>query len=112
MTLTNFSYYSKDVTHVGLKDIPSTMAGQSSLLYANNISKLLQSFAPAPGVKGQFGLDLNDEVVRGSLVLHNGELIWPPPKPPSPPPPKEAAADKKKEKEAAKVKLALKKQQL
>lgn len=95
-------YVYKDVTHVGLKDIPSTMAGQSSLLYANNISKLLQSFAPAPGVKAQFGLDLNDEVVRGSLVLHNGELIWPPPKPPSPPPPKEAVADKKKEKEAAK----------
>ena len=80
------------------------MAGQSSLLYANNISKLLQFFTPAPNVKGQFGIDLNDEVQRGSLVLHKGDLIWPPPAPAAPPTPKpEQAAAEKKEKEAPKV---------
>ena len=59
----------------------------------------------APGTKNQFALDLNDEVVRGSLVLQKGELIWPPPKPPSPPPgtAKAEPAAAKKEKEAPKV---------
>lgn len=39
-------------------------------------------------------LYFQDEVVRGSLVLLNGKLMWPPPKiaQPSPPPPKATAA--------------------
>lgn len=33
-------------------------------------------------------MDLNDEVVRGSIILKDGELLWPPPPPkvaPAPP---------------------------
>lgn len=40
-------------------------------------------------------MNLEDEVVRGSIILHKGELMWPPPPPPkkdvavqaTPPPP-------------------------
>lgn len=64
-----------DVVHIGLTDLPSRLPTQSSTLYANNISKFLLSI----GEKDHFNINLEDEVVRGSIVLKNGELLWPPP---------------------------------
>lgn len=64
-----------DVVHIGLTDLPSRLPTQSSTLYANNISKFLLSI----GEKDHFNINLEDEVVRGSIVLNNGELLWPPP---------------------------------
>ena len=65
------------------------MPTQASTLYANNISKLLLS----AGEKGHYNLNLEDEVIRGSLVHQDGKLMWPPPAvaAPPPPPPKAAA---------------------
>ena len=70
-------YKYKGVTHVGYTDLPSRLPTQSSTLYGNNISKLLLSF----GEKGHFDIDLEDEVVRGSIILKDGEMMWPPPPP-------------------------------
>jgi NAD(P) transhydrogenase len=70
-------YVYKDVTHIGYADLPSRLAAQSSNLYANNISKFLLSI----GSQDHFYIDLNDEVVRGSLILREGAWMWPPPKP-------------------------------
>lgn len=64
-----------DVVHVGLTDLSSRLPTQSSTLYANNLSKFLLSI----GEKDHFHINLEDEVVRGSIVLHNGKLLWPPP---------------------------------
>lgn len=64
-----------DVVHIGLTDLPSRLPTQSSTLYANNISKFLLSI----GEKDHFHINLEDEVVRGSIVLNKGELTWPPP---------------------------------
>ncbi|XP_050068389.1 NAD(P) transhydrogenase, mitochondrial-like [Anopheles maculipalpis] len=64
-----------DVVHVGLTDFPSRLPTQSSTLYANNISKFLLSM----GEKDHFHINLEDEVVRGSIVLQGGNLMWPPP---------------------------------
>lgn len=64
-----------DVVHVGLTDLSSRLPTQSSTLYANNISKFLLSI----GENKHFDIRLEDEVVRGSIVLKNGELLWPPP---------------------------------
>ena len=78
-------YKYKGVTHIGYTDFPSRLPTQASTLYANNISKLLLSF----GEKNHFHVNLEDDVVRGSIILNNGELMWPPPaiKDPSPPTP-------------------------
>lgn len=38
------------------------------------------------GQKDHFHIDLSDEVVRGSIVLHDGKLMWPPPTPKDPSP--------------------------
>ncbi|XP_055377553.1 NAD(P) transhydrogenase, mitochondrial-like [Condylostylus longicornis] len=64
-----------DVVHIGLTDLSSRLPTQSSTLYANNISKFLLSI----GEKDHFNINLNDDVVRGSIVLKDGELMWPPP---------------------------------
>lgn len=52
------------------------------------------------GENSHFNIDLTDEVVRGSIVLEKGELLWPPPKPAGPP---AAVAPKKAAVETAKV---------
>ncbi|XP_059154952.1 NAD(P) transhydrogenase, mitochondrial-like [Physella acuta] len=70
-------YVYKDVVHIGYTDLPSRLPTQSSTLYANNISKLLLSF----GEKDHYNINLEDEVVRGSIILQEGKLLWPPPPP-------------------------------
>ncbi len=74
-------YTYKGVTHIGYTDLPSRLPTQSSTLYANNLTKYLLSMGP----KGQFYLDMEDEVVRGSIVLQDGKMMWPPPPPPKQP---------------------------
>lgn len=93
-------YVYKDVIHIGYTDLPSRLPTQSSTLYANNISKLLLSM----GHQDHFNIDLNDEVVRGSIILNKGELMWPPPKVATPSPvPQAAASAKKKPTETVKL---------
>ncbi|KAJ5381914.1 uncharacterized protein N7496_004342 [Penicillium cataractarum] len=89
----------KDVTIIGYTDLPSRLPTQSSTLYSNNIVKLLLSMTPKDK---SFGIDFNDEVVRGSIVTLDGEVV-PPAAPPAPPPtPKpEAQVAAKKEEELA-----------
>jgi NAD(P) transhydrogenase subunit alpha len=76
---------------LGYTDLPSRLAPTASLLFGNNLTHLLADLGGA----SHFHLDLADEVVRGALVLRNGELLWPPPaRPPIvlPPDPKAVAA--------------------
>jgi NAD(P) transhydrogenase subunit alpha len=68
------------VTIIGLTDLPSRMARQSSELYATTVFNLLKEIAP----EGKVAIKVEDEVQRGVLVLKEGELMWPPPKPPPP----------------------------
>ncbi|KAF7166195.1 hypothetical protein CNMCM6106_002119 [Aspergillus hiratsukae] len=79
---------SNDVTIIGYTDFPSRLPTQASTLYSNNITKFLLSMAPQ---EKSFGIDLSDEVVRGSIVTLNGEILPPAPRP-APPPPKPIAA--------------------
>lgn len=39
------------------------------------------------GEKGHYHLNMEDEVIRGSIVHKDGDLMWPPPAPSTPPPP-------------------------
>ncbi len=73
------------VTIIGYTDLPSRLPTQSSNLYANNIVNLLTDMTPDKD--GQLVFDLEDQVVRGSLVTYQGETMWPPPKIAEPSPP-------------------------
>ena len=64
------------------------MANQASQLYGTNLYHLLNDMGGAT----KFHIDMEDEVVRGALIVHNGEVIWPPPKPKTPPLAKPVAA--------------------
>jgi NAD(P) transhydrogenase len=74
----------KGVTVIGYTDLPSRLPTQASTLYSNNITKYLLSMSPK---EGHFGIDLNDEVVRRSIVTYKHQLVpkLPPIAPPPPP---------------------------
>ena len=76
-TRPNELYKHKGVTHIGYTDLPSRLPTQASTLYGNNIAKFLLSV----GEKEHFSINLEDEVVRGALITHNGQVTWPPPPP-------------------------------
>lgn len=59
---------SNGVKIIGYTDLPSRMSGQSSALYANNISKFFQSMI---NKSNEYEVDFKDEVVRGSIVTQN-----------------------------------------
>jgi NAD(P) transhydrogenase subunit alpha len=71
---------------LGYMDLPSRLAPTASFLYGNNLGHLLSDM----GGGAKYHVDLEDEVVRGSLVLLNGELMWPPPRREPPPAPQGA----------------------
>ncbi|KAI0376623.1 NAD(P) transhydrogenase mitochondrial precursor [Hypomontagnella monticulosa] len=83
-----------DVKIIGYTDLPSRLPTQSSTLYSNNIVKFLLSMAPQDK---SFGVDLTDEVVRGSIVTLKGEVLPPAPRPAPPPAPAPKAAAKPEE---------------
>jgi NAD(P) transhydrogenase subunit alpha len=78
----NQIYKYKGVTIIGLTDLPSRMASQSSQLYGTNLWHLLKDM----GGSDDYKIDYEDEVVRGALVLHEGKVTWPPPQPSTPSP--------------------------
>ncbi|MBB3190844.1 Re/Si-specific NAD(P)(+) transhydrogenase subunit alpha [Halomonas cerina] len=81
------------VVVVGYTDFPSRMATQSSLLYATNVRHMLTDLTPEKD--GQVVHDMEDDVIRGATVTHQGEVTFPPP----PPKVKAIAAAKPKPKE-------------
>ena len=71
----------RGVTVIGYMDLPSRLAPMASQLYGSNVAHLL---ADMGGAKS-WHVDLEDAVVRGAIVLKEGELLWPAPKPAAPP---------------------------
>ena len=67
------------VTTIGYTDFPSRMAKQSSSLYANNIRHLFDDLTPEKN--GKVAVNLDDDIIRGSLVTHAGKVMYPPPAP-------------------------------
>ncbi|HTV24948.1 MAG TPA: Re/Si-specific NAD(P)(+) transhydrogenase subunit alpha [Polyangiaceae bacterium] len=81
------------VTIIGYLDLPSRLAPTASQLYGTNLCHLLSDLGGAE----KWRIDLEDEVVRGALVLHEGKVTWPPPRrdvpvPAAPSPAQTAAA--------------------
>ncbi len=64
------------VTFIGMTNLPSRMPRLSSQMYATNITHFLDEATQ----EGALTLDLEDEIQRGMLILHDGEMMWPPPK--------------------------------
>lgn len=69
------------VNIIGYSDLPSRLAPTASQLYGSNLFHLLSDMGGAT----DFRIDLEDEVVRGALILRDGELMWPAPRKEAPP---------------------------
>ncbi len=78
----------KGVKIAGFTDLPSRMAPTASQLYGMNLVHLLDDLGGAE----DFKIDLTDQVTRGALVTHAGDLTFPPPRIEPPKPPVQAQA--------------------
>ena len=65
------------VTLIGYMDLPSRLPTQSSQLYGSNLCHLLTDMTPEKD--GALVVNMEDDVVRGTTVINNGEITWPPP---------------------------------
>jgi len=86
------------VTLIGYTDLPSRLAAQSSQLYATNLKHLLSELCP--NKDGIIDVNMDDEVIRGTTVIKEGKITWPPPPIPvsaTPPPQTEAPAVSEKQ---------------
>ncbi len=64
---------------IGYTDLPSRLATQSSTLYATNLFRLSEELCKAKD--GVFNVNMEDEVIRGTTVIKDGVVTWPPPAP-------------------------------
>jgi NAD(P) transhydrogenase subunit alpha len=60
---------------VGYTDLPSRMAPTASQLYGMNLWHFLSDL----GGSQKWNINLEDEVLRGALVTHEGSVMWPAP---------------------------------
>ncbi|WP_093161230.1 Re/Si-specific NAD(P)(+) transhydrogenase subunit alpha [Aliiruegeria lutimaris] len=67
------------VTIVGYTDFPSRMAAQSSTLYATNIRHMMTDLTPEKD--GKVNHNMEDDVIRGATITHEGAITFPPPPP-------------------------------
>ncbi len=82
LTKVNEKFVHHGVTIIGYTDLPSRMAALSSRLYSTAIVHLLDEM----GGEEKYNIDMEDDVIRGALVLNHGHVTWPPPKPRNPGP--------------------------
>ncbi|MBI3018202.1 MAG: Re/Si-specific NAD(P)(+) transhydrogenase subunit alpha [Deltaproteobacteria bacterium] len=52
-------------------NLPSTMPSHASLLFSRNLTAFVQTFTKDK----KFQLDLNDDIQKGSMITHNGEIL-------------------------------------
>ena len=67
------------VTIIGYSDLPSRLAKQASTLYATNLLRLTEELCKTKD--GNINVNMEDEVLRGTTVVKEGNVTWPPPAP-------------------------------
>ncbi|HSK93549.1 MAG TPA: Re/Si-specific NAD(P)(+) transhydrogenase subunit alpha [Candidatus Angelobacter sp.] len=56
---------------VGLTNLPATMPGSATQMYAKNLQTLLKHLI----ADGKIDLDFSDEITRGATITHDGKVI-------------------------------------
>ncbi|MGZ6214399.1 MAG: Re/Si-specific NAD(P)(+) transhydrogenase subunit alpha [Candidatus Limnocylindria bacterium] len=59
------------VTIIGLTNLPATMPGSATAMYAKNMQTLLQHLIK----DGAINLDFTDEITRGATITHGGKVV-------------------------------------
>ena len=60
-----------EVTIVAPLNVPSMLAEHASEMYARNLLNLMELFIK----EGELTLDLEDDVIKGALLTHDGEIV-------------------------------------
>jgi len=64
---------------IGYFALPARLPTQASQLYGTNLRHLLSDLCPAKD--GVIQVNMEDDVIRGTTVIKDGEITWPPPPP-------------------------------
>jgi NAD(P) transhydrogenase subunit alpha len=67
------------VVIIGYTDLPSRLPTQASNLYSTNLYRLSEELCK--GKDGRFNVNMDDDVIRGTTVVREGVVTWPPPTP-------------------------------
>ena len=59
------------VTIIGLTNLPATMPGSATAMYARNMQTLLKHLVK----DGSISLDFTDEITRGATITHGGKVV-------------------------------------
>ena len=59
------------VTIIGLTNLPATMPGSATAMYAKNMQTLLKHLIK----EGSINLDFTDEITRGATITHGGKVV-------------------------------------
>lgn len=65
------------VSIIGYTDLPSRLPAQASQLYSSNILHLIEELSPEKN--GELFINMEDDVIRGTTVVQEGKITWPPP---------------------------------
>jgi H+-translocating NAD(P) transhydrogenase subunit alpha len=71
LTVPDGTVVEHNVTIIGEFNLAATVPYHASSLYARNVTAFLQHLVK----EGQTRIDLNDEIIRETLVTHNGEVV-------------------------------------
>lgn len=58
---------------IGIENLPGTVSVNASQMYANNIFNLIKHFWDDENKK--FKMDLEDEIINGCLITHEGQIV-------------------------------------
>jgi NAD(P) transhydrogenase subunit alpha len=59
------------VTIIGLTNLPATMPGSATQMYAKNLQTLIKHLAKDNAIN----IDLDDEITRGATITHGGKVV-------------------------------------
>lgn len=71
-TKNNETVHYKGVTIIGNSNLPATMPGDASKLYAKNLFNFLKLILTK---EGELHLNFEDDIVKGACITHNGEIV-------------------------------------
>jgi H+-translocating NAD(P) transhydrogenase subunit alpha len=72
LTKNNATVNYNGVTIIGNSNLPSTMPSDASKLYGKNVLNFLQLIVTK---EGEINLNWEDDLVKGSCITHNGEVV-------------------------------------
>jgi NAD(P) transhydrogenase subunit alpha len=64
---------------IGYNALPARLPTQASQLYGTNLRHMLSDLCP--NKDGVINVNMEDDVIRGTTIIKDGEITWPPPPP-------------------------------